>query len=303
MRVIHHEANSVRSKRLVSVASLALGLAMLPSAVLAARRPSQATAPSAGQGSADQGSTATAGTPPAQAPALPMRIEPKAQQILDRTVQALGGPAFMSFKTLTTHGRLYSLGRGGGGFVYFDGQVQYPDKRRLAYGTGKKGAKPITVINNGDQGWEIDRMGMVHLDSDEIRQWKFANRYSLENILRVRIHEPGILVQTAGVDFVDNVSVDILDIVDAQQTQIKLYINKQTSLPVQIEYRKWNPDINDWNEYSDIYSDYQTYQGIATPKRISRSRNGERISEVYRDSATYNETYPAEIFADPSAPK
>lgn len=244
--------------------------------------------------SADQ-----ANPPASNAPSRPAIINPKAQQLLDRAIQALGGPAFLSFKTLTTHGRLFSLEGGGGGFVYFDSQVQYPDKRRLAYGLGKKG-KPIVVVNNGDQGWEIDRMGMMHLESDEIKQWKFANRYSLENLLRVRIHEPGALVQAAGSDFVDNVAVDILDIVDAQQGQIKLYLAKQTGLPIQISYRKWNPTIQDWDEYSDTYADYRSFQGIMTPLHITRSLNDQRVAEIYRNTAVYNDTYPPEMFVAPS---
>jgi hypothetical protein len=246
-------------------------------------------------------SAGQAGGSAANAPSRPPVINPKAQQLLDRTIQALGGPAFLSFKTLTTHGRLFSLegGNGGGGFVYFDSQVQYPDKRRLSYGLGKKG-KPIVVVNNGDQGWEIDRMGMMHLESDEISQWKFANRYSLENLLRLRIHEPGALVQAAGSDFVDNVAVDILDIVDAQQSQIKLYLAKQTGLPTQISYRKWNATIQDWDEYSDTYSDYRPFQGIMTPMHITRSLNGQRVAENYRSTAEYNETYAPELFVAPS---
>lgn len=247
---------------------------------------------------------AAAGKATASAPNTPSRpaiINPAAQRLLDRAVQELGGPTFLSFRSLTTHGRLFSLsgGQGGGGFVYFDSQVQYPDKRRLSYGLGKKG-KPIVVVNNGDQGWEIDRMGMMHLESDEISQWKFANRYSLENLLRLRIHEPGALVQTAGSDFVDNVAVDILDIVDAQQTQIKLYLAKQTGLPTQISYRKWNPTTQDWDEYSDTYADYRPFQGIMTPMHITRSSNDQRVAEIYRSTAAYNETYPPELFVAPS---
>jgi hypothetical protein len=251
----------------------------------------------------DQSPASATAAPAANSPvirALPTRVDPNAQPILDRMLQALGGQAFLSFKTLTAHGRLFSLGGGGVGFVYFDSQVQYPDKRRLVYGMSKK-AKAITVVNNGDQGWEIDRMGMVHLDSAEVRRWKFANRYGLENLLRLRIHEPGALVQSAGVDFVDNLAVNILDIVDADQTQLKLYIDKRTGLPAEVWYRKWNPTINDWDEYTDVYADYRVFDGINTPLHITRSLNGERFSEVYRSTVTYNETYSTQLFADPSA--
>lgn len=239
-------------------------------------------------------------SPAASASARPVRIEPKAQALLDRALAALGGPAFLNFQTLTTHGRLFSLSSAGEGFVYFDSQVQFPDKRRLSYGLSTK-SKPIVIINNGDLGWEIDRMGMVHLDSADIRQWAFANRYGLENLLRVRIHEPGTLVQAEGVDFVNNLPVDILDIVDARQTQIKLCLAHQTALPVEITYRKWNAEVNDWDDYADDYADFRTFQGVSTPMHITHSRNGRRYSEVYRNAAVYNETYPEKIFHDPGA--
>lgn len=279
----------MNSSRLVARAILAASV--ITSAAQAARAQNPAaTAPATPQAS-----------PSAAASTRPVRIEPRAQALLDRALQALGGSAFLNFQTLTTHGRLFSISDAGEGFVYFDSQTQFPDKRRLAYGLSTK-SKPIIVINNGDLGWEIDRIGMVHLDSADIRQWRFANRYGLENLLRLRIHEPGALVQAAGVDFVNNLPVDILDIVDASQTQIKLCLAHQTALPVEITYRKWNPEVNDWDDYADDYADFRTFQGIGTPMHITHSRNGRRYSEIYRNAAVYNETYPQRIFQDPGAP-
>jgi hypothetical protein len=288
---LFNPTRTLASLTLSAVLSLGVGrgaTAQSPAPVSPA--PSQSSAPPAG-------SSATA---PEPASTRPVRIEAKAQTLLDRALQALGGTSFLNFQTLTTHGRLFSISDAGEGFVYFDSQTQFPDKRRLAYGLSTK-SKPIVIINNGDLGWEIDRMGMVHLDTADIRQWRFSNRYSLENLLRLRIREPGTLVQSAGVDFVNNLPVDVLDIVDANQTQIKLCLAHQTALPVEITYRKWNKEINDWDDYADDYADFRTFQGIATAMHITRSRNGRRFSELYRNSAVYNETYPQKIFQDPAA--
>lgn len=274
---------------------------LLASTILAASVITVAARTARAQTPASTAPASPQSTPSASASTRPVRIEPKAQALLDRALQALGGPAFLNFQTLTTHGRLFSISNAGEGFVYFDSQVQFPDKRRLSYGLSTK-SKPIVIINNGDLGWEIDRMGMVHLDSADIGQWRFANRYGLENLLRLRIHEPGALVQAAGVDFVNNLPVDILDIVDARQTQIKLCLAHQTALPVEVTYRKWNAEVNDWDDYADDYADFRTFQGIGTPMHITHSRDGRRYSEVYRNSAVYNETYPQRIFNDPGAP-
>ena len=244
---------------------------------------------------------AQAGAPsaPAAAPAPPSRIEPKAQQILDRTLQALGGSAFLSFKTLTTHGRAFTVYNGAAqGFVYFDSQVEYPDKRRVSYGLGKKN-QPIVLINNGSTGWEIDRMGVVPQEPADLQRWKIGNRYSLENLFRLHLRSLGVLIQTAGVDFVDNLPVDVLEVIDAEQAEVKIDVNKQDALPLEITYRSWNSKTEDWDEYSDTYSDYQRFQGVATPMHITRSLNGRRVGETFRSSALYNDAYASGLFAAP----
>jgi len=235
----------------------------------------------------------------ASPPAVPpSRVDPKAQALLDQTIQALGGQAFLGFKTLTTSGRSFSItDEQTTGFVTFDSQVEYPDKRRFAYGLGKK--KPIVLINNGDQAWEIDRMGLTHQPPEQARRWKITNTYSLENLLRLRAREPGTLIQDAGSDFIENLATRVLDMSLANRVDVKLYLNKLNSLPVRITYRVQDPKTLEWDEYADIYGDYQSFQGIQTPKHLTRFFNDERISETFRSSAKYDEVFPASLFQPP----
>lgn len=224
---------------------------------------------------------------------LPVRIEPKAQALLDQTLQALGGPAFLSFRTFSSRGRAFVISGGEtAGLAPFQSDVEYPDKRRFSYGRGK----PVILINNGDQGWELDQYGMIHQHSEQIHRWQLSMRYSLENLLRLRVHEPGTLVQSGGTDFVDNFPVRVLDIIDRNQIEVKVYIQQTTLLPIRITYRAQDPKTLEWDEYSDVYADYQRIQGIQTPKHIARFENGERVAETYRNSGQYNQTYPAGNF-------
>ena len=247
--------------------------------------------------------TMSAGQNPAEAPAnpapppnpsqAPSRIDPKAQQVLDRVIQALGGPAFLKAKRLTTRGRIYSIrDEATSAFAPFESYVEYPDKRRFSYGKNP----PVILINNGDLAWELDRMGMTTQLPEQIQRWKISTYYSLENLLRLRIHEPGILIQHGGVDFVDNVATQSLDVVDAQGTQLKLDLNRQTLLPVSVTYRVRDPKTGDWNEFADVYSDYKNIEGIMTPMHIARFTDEERVSEVFRSFARYDDAYPPTYF-------
>jgi hypothetical protein len=236
---------------------------------------------------------ATPDASPASAPTSKVNLE--AQVLLEQTIQALGGSAFLNFKTLTTSGRSFSItDEQSTGFVTFDSQVAYPDKRRFAYGLGKK--KPIVLINNGDEAWEVDRMGLTHQTSEQARRWKITNAYSLENLLRLRAREPGTLIQDAGSDFIQNLATRVLDISLANRVDVKLYLNKANSLPVRITYRVQDPRTLDWDEYTDIYGDYQSFQGIQTPMHITRFFNDERVSETFRSTAKYDEVLPASLF-------
>lgn len=229
-------------------------------------------------------------------PQRPSVINPKAQAMLDKTIQALGGASFLSFRRLTTSGRSFAISdEKTAGLSSYESAVEYPDKRHLSY--GKK--PPVILINNGDKGWEVDRYGVMTQKREEVRNWQLANRYSLENLLRVRIHEPGMLVQEGGADFVDEAPVRILTMVDAQQTEIKIYLHSSTFLPVRITYHVLNPVTKEWDDHADVYGDYQKIQGVQTPMHITRLLNDERVAEIYRNSAKYDENYPASYFEAP----
>jgi hypothetical protein len=227
-------------------------------------------------------------------PGLTSQIDPQAQALLDRAVQALGGQAFLNTKSLTTRGRIFAIADGAtAGFAPFDSTVEYPEKRRFSYG---KGSKPVILVNDGERGWELDRYGLIRQPPEQIRRWRVANRYSLENLLRRVIYEPGLLIQDGGVDFVENLPAHAVEITDAKQVRVKLYLHKTTFLPIRITYRVQNPETHERDEFADVYGDYRKFQEIQTPMHITRFLNDERFSEVFRTAAEYNASYPPNYF-------
>ncbi len=239
---------------------------------------------------------AIAGVLPAQQPAahqLQSHIDPQARQMLDRTIQALGGQAFLNAKSLTSKGRVFFFQDGAtAGLEPYESWMQYPDKRRFSYGR----TKPVILINNGDKGWELDRYGLIAQPDQQLKSWNLSTRYGLDNLLRLRINEPGVLIQVGSVDFVDNVPTQGIEITALGGISIRLDLHRQTLLPSRITYRIRNVKEDAWDEYSIAYSDYKSFDGIETPMHIYRSLNGERIGETFLNYAHYNEDYPANYF-------
>jgi hypothetical protein len=226
-------------------------------------------------------------------PSRPAMINPKARELLDKCIQALGGDAFLRFKSLTTRGRTFTIAdEQTSGLAPFESVVVFPDKRRFSYGK----SKPVVLINDGDKQWEVDSYGQTSQTPEQVRRWKFSNRYGIENLLRLRIQEPGFLAQDGGVDFVNNLPARVLEMVDSQQVQIKLFLNRNTFLPSQISYTVPSPQGDEQDEFADVYGDYRQVQGVQTPMHISRFLNGQRVGEIYRAFAEYDRSYTPDYF-------
>ncbi len=167
------------------------------------------------------------------------------------------------------------------------------DTGNISYG-GE--TKAVTLINNGDKGWELDQFGLIAQPDQQLQGWKLSNRYSLENLLRLRINEPGVLIQFGKADFVDNVRTQGVEITEPGGVSVRLDVSPQTYLPTRIYYRVWNARDKAWDDYSDSYSDYKVINGIQIPMHITRYLNNDRIGETFRNDAKLNEDYPAKDF-------
>jgi hypothetical protein len=237
---------------------------------------------------------AQADTPPAKesAPAA-SRINPKAQGILDQAVRALGGEAFLNAKSIRTQGRVFSISEGStSGFAQYESTVQYPGKRRFSYGKDK----PVTLINDGERGWQLDRYGMVRQPPEQVRLWNLTYRYGYESLLRTVIREPGLLIQYSGTEFTGPVSTHVISITDSQQVQVRINLDQKTSLPARVSYRLFNSKTGEWEEFSEIYADFREFQGIKTPMQVTRFLDGERTGENFRKVVEYNVEIPANYF-------
>ena len=224
---------------------------------------------------------------------LPPHVDPQSRQMLDRAIQMLGGQVFLTAKSLSAKGRVFFFQDGAtAGMEPYESWFQYPDKRRFSYGK----TKPVLLINNGDKGWELDRYGLISQPDEQLQGWIISNRYSLENLLRLRINEPGVLIQIGKVDFVDNVPTQGIEITEPGGTSVRLDLHRQTFVPSRISYRVRNVKEDAWDDYSDAYADYKNVDGIQTPMHITRYLNNNRIGETFRNSAKYNEEYPPNYF-------
>jgi hypothetical protein len=227
----------------------------------------------------------------------------RGREIIEKTIDALGGDAFRDMETRVEIGRAYSF--------YHDrlsglsvarlytrylpvNQEQknpelYVDERQVF---GKK--QEDAVILTPKDGYEVTFRGAKPLTEDRINQFHESTLHDILYILHQRRNEPGLEFEAQGKDVVENQPVETVEIYDSENRQIKVWINSDTWLPAKQQYTRRDPILNEPRQEVTRYARYQMAgKGVVWPHSTQRERDTEKIFEFYA-----NEVHPGQPLAD-----
>ena len=225
---------------------------------------------------------------------LPEASAAKGKQILQDLIAALGAAAYTEIKESDCEGRLARFGHSGEltGYTNFKVYWRYPDKNRTDY--AKKGV--IINLYNGDHGWTLDRGGVTELPAPEVADFQEQAKRDINNLLRVRLKEPGIVIRFGGTDIVDLKTVDWVEIVDSEQRNFRLAVDHSSHLLVRSVVTIQDETRQDRSVLTNIYTNYQLMEGAYTPLQITSDRDGRRVSQVFFTFCKYNAGLPDDFF-------
>lgn len=229
---------------------------------------------------------------------LPEQSAAKAKAILQQAIDALGGPAYLNVHDVTCIGRLSQFGHSGelNGFGHFIDYAQPPFKDR----TENLPKRNIISVFNGDKGWELDRGGVSEATITDLATNQEDIKKDIDNILRHRIHEAGMIFRYGGMDVVDYQESDWVELVDSDNRTFRIAIARSTHLPVRKVVDTRNANTRMRNEEIEYYSNYHPIDGIQTPFQITRERNGIKVYQVFFDKYEYNTNVPDSLFTKES---
>jgi len=173
---------------------------------------------------------------------------------------------------------------------------RYPDQVREEYGRNKE---EIQIIN-GDKGWTVDINGAKPLTDEEMKTYRESQSMRAFHVLRFRLGEEGSLVETVGRDFWENREVDVVRFVDGENRAVTFWLDRGTHLPARAVRVFRNPQTRERIEETELFSNYFTRNGIASPRRMVRERNGTRIFEAVIQEVQYNLPFQDSLFLPPS---
>jgi outer membrane lipoprotein-sorting protein len=226
---------------------------------------------------------------------MPEERTARGQQILDQLITALGGPTYLDIRESNCEGRLAQFGHAGEltGYTPFKVYWRYPDKNRTDF--SKKGV--IVNVYNGDQGWTLDRGGVTELSSVAVADFQEQAKRDINNLLRVRLKEPGMAIRYGGIDVVDLRTVDWVEVTDTEQRDFRLAVDRSTHFLVRSVVTLADDTSPDRSVETRIYTNYQLMDGVQTPLQITLDRNGRRVNQVFFQSCKYNPGFSEDFFS------
>jgi hypothetical protein len=217
---------------------------------------------------------------------LPEQSAAKAKELIQQTIRALGGDAYLNVKDMTRTGRLATFDSKGelSGYVKFWDFVKLTDKNRTEYGNKRN----VIDVFSGDKAWTLDRGGVQEQPTDRIERFQEGLKKDMDILLRFRLKEEGMVFRWGGSEIIDLKRVDLVDIVDKERRTTRVAIEQSTKLPMRVYYITRDRERRSRVEEVEYLANYQTIQGIETPLQQTRYRNDKVVFQVFFATVQYN---------------
>lgn len=238
----------------------------------------------------------------------------RGKRAIDEALAALGGDSFLSMQDRVETGRAYSFYReelsGLSLATIYTRYLNRPDtpepgkiwvRERQSFGKNERSGAVLFADNKG---YQITFRGARPVPEETLDRFQDSMVHNIFYILRQRLGEPGLIMEYKGSDIVDNLPVEIVNITDADNRIVTVYLNRSTHLPVRQVYVRRDPKTRDRIEEVTIYSKYRDVGGgIQWPFDMQRLRNDQKIFQMYADSVEVNKGLTDELFTLPAGIK
>jgi hypothetical protein len=235
----------------------------------------------------------------AQEKAAP-KVDEKAEEVIRRAVEALGGRAYLDVRTVVSRG-YYTPYKDGVATLpmRFEDFLAFPDRERTAF----KGSGFDSIQSNtGETGWVADLKMKKILDAtpEQIASFRTALRVSLDNILRGWWRNEGASLaylgrREAGVGRRN----EAVRLSYPDGFTVEFEFGARDGLPAKALYRKENKD-GELVEEEDRFAQFQMVGAVRAPFIVDHFSAGLQWSRANYESIEFNRPIPDSFFARPA---
>jgi hypothetical protein len=236
---------------------------------------------------------------------LPTAPDPKAEAIVNRAIEVLGGNSYLNVKTVIGRGFFTSFKDGMSQIpARFLDYIAYPDKERTEFtGDGVR----VIQTNTGETGWLFD--GATKTLSDmkgaQIEDFKRSMRTSVENLLHGWWKK-----ENATLNYVGRREAGLarrnetVRLTYPDGFWIEYEFAAKEGLPAKVIYKttKKKPDSDETveNTEEDRLAKPITITGITAPWVVDHFVNGTQTSRISYESIEYDHPLADTLFAKPA---
>jgi hypothetical protein len=229
----------------------------------------------------------------------------KAEEILNRAIEALGGSAYLNIKTVTGRGFFTTFHDGMSQLpARFVDYISYPDKERTEFIS--EGLRVIQT-NTGETGWLYDgaNKALSDMKGSQIEDFKRSMRTSVENLLRGWWKK-----ENATLSYVGRREAGVgrrnetVRLTYPNGFWVEYEFAAKESLPAKVIYKttrkKRDTDEDEEVNEEDRLAKPITIAGITAPWVIDHFTNGVQTSRVGYEAVEYNRPLADSLFAKPA---
>lgn len=216
-----------------------------------------------------------------------------ARAVVDRTIQALGGEAYMKIREVYQEGQSGGYTRQGAtdGTVPFSRWFEFPDKERAEL----LKTHEWVIVYSGDKAWDMTYHGTKPLEADDLKQYLDRRNHSLDAVLRGWTRDPKTIYFSNGELFAAGKQCYSVTLINGSNQSATLLVDKQTYLPAKKSWSERDQYKEKFTE-DEIFDKYRDIQGFQTAFVTSRLRDGQMTGERFLTKVVYNFAVAPEIF-------
>jgi hypothetical protein len=238
----------------------------------------------------------------------PPSSDPKAEAIVNRAIEVLGGSTYLNVKTVTGRGFFTTFQEGISQIpARFLDYIAYPDRERTEFtGAGIR----VIQTNSGATGWLYDGATKTISDmkSAQIEDFKRGMRTSVENLLRGWWKKEGATLSYVGRREAGLARRnETVRLTYPDGFWIEYEFAAKEGLPAKVIYKrsKTKPDSEETEEITeeDRLAKPIMIDGVTAPWVIDHFINGTQTSRVNYESIEYNRPLADTLFVKPATIK
>jgi hypothetical protein len=231
----------------------------------------------------------------------------RGKRIVNEALEALGGKAFLAMQNRVESGRVYSFYR-----AELSGLSKAVIYTHYLSKTGATGSEALltrerqsfgkeedrgAVLFTEDKGYEITFRGARPLPADTLERYKLSTLHNVFYILRQRLDEPGLILESEGSEVFENQPIEVVNITDVENRTVTVSFHRSTKLPVRQVFYRRDPKTRARIEEVSVFSKYRDVGGgVQWPYTIQRERDGDKIFEIYSEEVAINQKLSDDLF-------